>query len=159
MRAVRDGWGERTRTERQERETERLRCLILLIAPGDFLLLQTVQYVDGKQRWERFSPPRPSIFTDAAKDPGSKVTCRIEERDCGQVCASGIGPKKIYDGGLHFFSVNSKSFSASRVQCHLHGSNLLFLGANMKLRLRIKGGRCDGGTLIIKYCLWLLFIY
>lgn len=34
------------------------------------------------------------VFTDAAKDSGSKVTCRIEEHDCGQVCASGIGPKK-----------------------------------------------------------------
>lgn len=79
----------------ETREMERLRCLILLIASGDFLFLQTVQYADGKQRCERSSRSRPPVFTDVAKDSGSKVTGRIEEHDCGQVCVSGIGPKKV----------------------------------------------------------------
>lgn len=101
----------------ETREMGRLRCLILLIASGDFLFLQTVQYADGKQRWERSSRSRPPLFTDVAKDSGSKVTCRIEERDCGQVCVSGIGPKMVDRVcELQFFSLISKSFSVCSVQ-------------------------------------------
>lgn len=127
---LKDNWimgearGERERWEmdgvwapgqRETREMERLKCLILLIASGDFLFLQTAQYADGKQRWAHFSRSRPPKFTDVAKDSGSKVTCRIEEHDCGQVCASRFAPKRMERVcELPFLSLVSKSFSVSR---------------------------------------------
>lgn len=51
-RAVQDGWSAWTETEWQERNTDRKKCLIFLIAPGSFLLLWSVRCGDEKQREE-----------------------------------------------------------------------------------------------------------
>lgn len=72
-RAVWDGWSALTETERRERKTDRKRCLIPLIAPGDFLFLWSVLYADEKQREQGCLQSRLLIFPKlSTKSLGSK---------------------------------------------------------------------------------------
>lgn len=59
---------------KDERQTDREKCLILLIAPGDFLFLWSVLCADEKQRWECCLQSRSLIFPEmATKSSRSKV--------------------------------------------------------------------------------------
>lgn len=90
-RAVQDGRSAWTETERRGKKTDRKRCLILLIAPGDVLFLWSVLCADEKQRWECCLQSRllifPKMFT---KSLGSKVRYELRECNCVQVCISGF---------------------------------------------------------------------
>lgn len=78
--------GETTETDRQ---TERQKCLIPLIAPGDFLLLWSVLCGDEKQISERCLQSRPLIFAEISpKSSRSKVRAELRGDNCAQVCSS-----------------------------------------------------------------------
>ena len=72
-----------------DRLTERPKCLIPLIAPGDFLFLWSALCGDEKQISERCLQSRPLIFAEISpKSSRSKVRAELPEDNCAQVCSS-----------------------------------------------------------------------
>lgn len=78
-------------------ETDRQKCLILLIAPGDFLFFWSVLCGDEKQISERRLQSGLLLFAEiSTKSSGSKVSAELREDNCAQVCSSSFSQK--WDG-------------------------------------------------------------
>lgn len=73
-----------------DRQTDwRQKCLIPLIAPGNFLLLWSVLCGNEKQISERCLQSRPLIFAEISpKSSRSKVRAELRGDNCAQVCSS-----------------------------------------------------------------------